>query len=147
MDNALKEVSFALAKITTEQFATLDDNYCESGEIKLQINFRFGADKATQIVAVFSNFTFECSQKPFMIVEAGCHFIIKPDSWETLLNEAQNTLIVPMAVVQHLAMLTVGTSRGILHAKTENTLFNRFFLPAINVAEILTSDQQFVFAE
>lgn len=147
MDKETKEVSFALARITTEQFAILESNYCKSGEIKLQVNFRFGADKNKRIVAVFANFTFECSQKPFLVVEAGCHFSIKPESWDKMLNEAQNTLVVPMGLVQHLAMLTVGTSRGILHAKTENTVFNKFFLPTINVADLLVSDQQFVFAE
>jgi len=82
MDKETKEVSFVLARITTEQFATLENNFCESGDIKLQVNFRFGADKNKRIVAVFANFTFECSQKSFMIVEAGCHFAIKPESWE-----------------------------------------------------------------
>lgn len=147
MDNHAKEVSFALAKITTEQFATLEGNYSKSGEIKLNLNFRFGADKAGLIVAVFSNFTFVCNQQPFLVVEAGCHFAMKPESWAELMDEAQNKLVVPMSVVQHLAMLTVGTTRGILHAKTENTPYNRFFLPAINVADILVNDQEFVFAE
>jgi hypothetical protein len=147
MDNHAKEVSFALAKITTEQFASLEGNYCESGEIKLQANFRFGADKASNTVAVFSNFTFECAQKPFIVVEVGCHFVIQPESWAKLMDEAQNKLVVPVGLVQHLAMLTVGTTRGVLHSKTENTLFNRFFLPTINVANILVNDQEFVFAE
>ncbi|MGI5914645.1 MAG: hypothetical protein ACOX5K_08015 [Bacteroidales bacterium] len=147
MDNETKEVSFALVKITTEQFATIESNYREDGDFKLQVNFRFGADKASRIVAVFSNFIFECNEKPFLVVEVGCHFVIKPESWEKQLNKAQNTLVVPVGLVQHLAVLTVGTTRGVLHAKTENTSFNKFFLPTVNVAEILVNDQKFLFAE
>jgi hypothetical protein len=82
-----------------------------------------------------------------MIVEAGCHFAIKPESWEKLLNDGQKILVVPKGLMQHLAMLTVGTTRSILHAKTENTIFNKYVIPTINVAEILVSNQQFVFNE
>ncbi len=56
-----------------------------------------------------------------------------------------NTLIVPKGLLCHLAMLTVGTSRGILHAKTEGTCFNKYVLPTINVTEIIKEDASFDF--
>lgn len=40
----------------------------------------------------------------------------------------------------HLTTIMVGTARGILHAKTENTLFNQFLLPTIDVTELVTDD-------
>ena len=33
--------------------------------------------------------------------------------------------------------MTIGTTRGILHAKTEGTCFNKYVLPTINVTEII----------
>jgi hypothetical protein len=146
MDNEVKEVSFALAKITTEQFAIIESNFTEKGNIQLQANIRFGADDQKKLAAVFTNFTFQCEQKPFLIIEVGCHFAIKPESWTGLLNADTNILTVPKDIMQHLAVLTVGTARGVLHAKTENTPYNQFFLPTINVAEMINQDQTFEFA-
>ena len=131
MDNETKEVSFALVKITTEQFATIESNYREDGDFKLQVNFRFGADKASRIVAVFSNFIFECNEKPFLVVEVGCHFVIKPESWEKQLNKAQNTLVVPVGLVQHLAVLTVGTTRGVYMQKPKTHHSINSFYPQL----------------
>ena len=40
----------------------------------------------------------------------------------------------------HLIVLTIGTVRGILHAKTEGTKYNSYILPTINVAELIKTD-------
>lgn len=37
-------------------------------------------------------------------------------------------------------MLTIGTARGVLHSKTENTTFNQFLLPTLNVNELVQKD-------
>ena len=40
-------------------------------------------------------------------------------------------------------MLTIGTTRGVLHSKTENTPFNSFLLPTLNVNELVKKDVVF----
>lgn len=40
-------------------------------------------------------------------------------------------------------MLTIGTTRGVLHSKTENTPFNSFLLPTLNVMELVKKDVVF----
>jgi hypothetical protein len=50
------------------------------------------------------------------------------------------TIILPKGFVRHLAVLTVGTVRGILHTKTEGTDSNKFVLPTINVADMISDD-------
>jgi hypothetical protein len=37
-------------------------------------------------------------------------------------------------------MLCVGTLRGVLHAKTENSVYNKFYLPTINVNDLVKTD-------
>jgi hypothetical protein len=41
-------------------------------------------------------------------------------------------------------MITVGTARGVLHAKTEGTTLNKFFIPTVNVVEMVTDDGAFL---
>lgn len=145
MDNKSTNIGFALAKITTEQFATIEDNIDSIGETRINMNFRFAADDKQKLVGVFTTFTFESNQKQFLIIEAGCHFIIVPEAWEKMYTAETNELTVAQGFLQHLAMLTVGTTRGILHAKTENTCFNKYLLPTINVANIIKNDNVFKF--
>lgn len=140
-----QQINFGLVKVTTEQFAILENNFQDQGPFNLNINFRFAADKEKKIIGVFAGFSFEIEEKPFLILEAGCHFSIIPDSWSKLLDTETNVLTVPKGLIQHLSVITVGTARGILHAKTEGSAYNRFHLPTINVAQMITEDQLFEF--
>lgn len=144
MDNS-KNIGFALAKVTTEQFAIIKDNFKNGAEIKLQINFRFAADNNQKVVAVFNSFVFETEGKQFLLIETGCHFAISPESWEEMYDKDLDKLIVTKGFLQHMGTLTVGTCRGILHAKTENTIFNQFHIPTINVTELIKKDSVFEF--
>jgi hypothetical protein len=138
-------INFALRNITTEQFAILEDVKINLQKIRLNSNLRFAANEKDKVIAVFSNFTFESEETPFLIIETGCHFNIKPEEWKQMLNEETNSLQVPKGFLSHLSMLTVGTARGVLHAKTENTKYNRYVLPTINVASMIKNDAVFNF--
>lgn len=144
-DNHPQKIGFALAQITTEQFAVIEDSFDDKSEIKIQINLRFAADNIKKIVGVFSSFAFETNGKHFLIIEAGCHFIISPESWGDMINDVNTELTVGKGFLQHMAVITVGTTRGILHSKTENTCFNKYHLPTINVAKMISDDRVFKF--
>ena len=145
MEKQTKSVGFSLKKVTTEQFAIIDEGFDEKGRIRLNTSMRFAADEKQKYIAVFTSFIFDSNDKPFLLVEASCHFSIKTNAWAEMLNSEMNALIVPKGFLCHLAMLTVGTSRGILHAKTEGTCFNKYVLPTINVTEIIKEDATFSF--
>ena len=138
-------LTFALNKITTEQFAVIEDIEINEDTIRLGTSFRFAANENDKLIAVFARFSFDSNDKPFIIIEAGCHFKIVDQSWKEMLDVETNTLIVPKVFLNHFAMLTVGTTRGILHAKTENTCYNKYVLPTINVTEIILADAEFHF--
>jgi hypothetical protein len=107
------------------------------------MNFRFSVNEAQKIISVFSSFTFKHEGKHFIIVEGGCHFRIKFHDWENFLSEDKTELIIPKGLLVHLATITVGITRGILHAKTENSNFNQYHLPIINVGEMIKKDSVF----
>ena len=56
-----------------------------------------------------------------------------------------NTYLVAKGLAVHFAVLTIGSARGILHAKTEGTPFNEFLLPTIDVNNMLEEDVIFKF--
>lgn len=145
MEKKAKSIGFSLKRVSTEQFAIIEEGFNNKGKIRVNTSFRFAADDKSKYMAVFASFVFDSNEKPFLIVEASCHFSIKETAWNDMINTDLRTLVVPKGFLTHLVMLTVGTSRGILHAKTEGTSFNKYVLPTINVSEIIKSDASFTF--
>jgi hypothetical protein len=138
MEQENKPIRFALARINTDQFAIMDSAYQKEHEVKMNIGLRFGSDKEIRFIQVKTLVKFEQANAPFLLIEASCFFNIEPTDWDSMMDN--ETLIVPKGLITHLTMLTVGTVRGILHAKTEGTNFNGFVLPTINVTELIKED-------
>lgn len=136
-------IQFSIAKISTEQFAILPEAYVNGKQINLSAGYRFGLDAEEKSVAVFALFKLEQEQNPFLIIEVGCHFKISEKSWNSFLNKEKGKIIVDKGFVLHLLTVTIGTARGVLHAKTEGNMFNQFFLPTLNVTEVIKQDIEF----
>ena len=140
VNKSIPPTGYALRHISTEQFAIIEEAYTEGKDINLITQLKFGTNSVHKIIALHANFKFEQEGKSFVVIEASGHFSIDENSWKCFYNEEANTLTVPQGFMSHLAVLVIGTTRGILHAKTENTPFNRFFLPTINVMETIKED-------
>jgi len=77
----------------------------------------------------------------FLVLEISCLFRIEDISWAKIHSEDNsNLLVVPKNLATHLLILTIGTARGVLHAKTENTEFNKFSLPTLDVSNLIQED-------
>lgn len=135
------QVVFALKGIKTEQFAIFEENYSPKKETSLGTELQFKLDQNNKQIAVFLGFEFLQGKKVFLKIQVSCHFKIEESSWSSLIQE--NKLIVPKGFLAHLAMITTGTSRGVLFAKTEATPFSTFIVPTLNVAEMIKEDVLF----
>lgn len=137
MSNRIK---FRLNKIGTEQFAIIDKFFDISNisEITKSFEFKFGADLAKR--QIISRFLIEYLQfeNPFLILEVSCTFKILDENWPEF--EFENEINLPLELARHFIMLTIGTSRGVLHAKTENTVYNTLFLPTIDVTNLIKDE-------
>ena len=139
------KVGFTLKGIKTEQFAIFEGNYAPKKETGLGSQLQFKLDQTNKLIAVFLDFEFMQGKKVFLKIQVSCHFKIEDASWNSFIKK--NTLIVPKGFLAHLAMLTTGTSRGVLFAKTEATQFSKFIVPTLNVTEMIKEDASFVLTE
>ena len=138
MEQNNQNVRFSLAKISTDQFAIIPSSFKMGEDVNLKTSLQFGSNKESKLISVKASFQFEQQLIPFLIIEASCYFNIEPNDWNIFVQEAE--IIVPKNIITHLTVLTVGTVRGILHAKTEGSNFNGFIIPTINVTELVTGD-------
>lgn len=141
----MSTVGFALIKINTEQFATVEKEIDAEAELQIQLTagVSFGIDRENQQLACFLKVQYEFDNTPIIILKMNCEFAISPDSWKEFLEVKKDKIIFPVGFLQHLAVITVGTARGVLHTKTEDSDYNRFSLPTLNVTELVTKDEAF----
>lgn len=131
-------ISFSISEIKTEQFAIFEENHIENDKINLSTSLTFGLNPEENIFTTSTKYTFEVKSKPFLALQVTCFFKIDDDAIQEFEND--NKLIFPKGFVAHMAMITVGTSRGILHTKTEGTPFNKYILPTVNVSKMISED-------
>ena len=141
MENKDKNIEFSIKNIHTEQFALFEENRFDNGKINLETNLSYGLNAVERDFIISIKFTFEMKKKPFMSIQVNCNFEIGLESFNNLIVD--NKIIVPNWFIAHMAMITVGTTRGILHSKTEGTIFNKYILPTINVAQMIPEDSIF----
>ncbi len=134
-------IEFSLADIHTEQFAIIESAYNEgeAENIQLQSSFKFGFNETDKTIHLSPRFSFD-QDAPFLILEIACVFKIADESWVKIFSEEGKSVTLPKGFAAHLAAISVGVARGVLHAKTEQTAFTKFMLPLFNVAENISED-------
>ena len=140
------QLGFALTGLKTLSFATIESAYKKTGEVNLTSELGFGIDTDKNTISCTAKFSFEKKvNQPFLIIEVQSFFEIEKNDFKTKVKQEDNSYLVVKDLAIHFAVLTVGASRGALHAKTEGTVYNEYLLPTINVKEIVEDDIVFVF--
>ncbi|MDR9399726.1 MAG: hypothetical protein RI562_11745 [Salibacter sp.] len=132
-----KNIHFKLVGIKTSQFAIIEDNFKKEEDTGLNVKVNYGADPDNYGVAVVFNVRFDCDGKSFLILEVEHHYSIKQEDWNSLLSEDEKTLHLNLDLARHLTVLTVGTTRGVLHSKVENTSYYQLILPTIDLTQFI----------
>jgi hypothetical protein len=145
METKNKNIGFSIIQISTEKFADLPGAFNAFEQSQIQHELTFGLDKEgmrvhVQELARFHNID---NPNPFIIISVSCQFLINQEDWDKIKELETNRIILPRDFGVHLAMLVVGTLRGILHTKTENTIFNQFIFPPIDIMALVPSDVVF----
>lgn len=65
MKTPKKSIGFSLKKVSTEQFAIIEEGFNDKGKIRLNTSLRYAADDIQKYVAVFTSFIFDSDTKPF----------------------------------------------------------------------------------
>ena len=139
-EKASHRVNFTLVRIITENIDLIPDSFEEGKPAKINTGLNFGIDTNRNFVKVLYKNTFQQNEKNFIEIEVACIFTVNEESWQLFSNKEEGKFILPKGLAGHLAMLTASTARGILHNETEGTPFNRYFIPANNVNDMLPSD-------
>lgn len=134
-----EQISFTMNRIITEQFATFADAIpFDNSQIQFGVNFGFNANIAKNELGCKVIIAINNGQMPLVKLDVCCVYAIKPADWEKL--KQGDTMIIDKGFLSYLAMQTIGTARGILHAKTEDTAFNIYIIPPINTQDVIKNN-------
>lgn len=147
MESKAQQIGFALRGIKTEQFAVFEENYTPKNTVNLGTSLQFKLDVGNRYIGVFLTFQFEQEKKTFLKIEISCHFQINNEAWQDWAQENGLKLVVSKDFLLYLAMITTGTARGVLFAKTEATRFSTIIIPILNITDLIPDDIIFDLSE
>lgn len=130
------KIRFGLRAIHTDEFATVDIPNLDDKNVQIVHSFIFSLNES-DLVSVSFKLTFTHRDRPFIISQVTCGFEVKLEDLDT---NASGKLIIPKDFITHLAFLTTGTMRGVLHSRLEQTPYNKFILPILDVSSTFTED-------
>ncbi|MDI9882742.1 hypothetical protein [Flectobacillus longus] len=143
MEKENPALKFKIQGIKTEQFATFDHAFSPSESTELETELQFKIDSSNKLIGVFLGVEFIQNQQVFLKIVVSCHFKIEGTTWETFQKKEEKILTIPRSFTAHLAMITTGTTRGILFNKTETTIYSSYIIPTLNVDEMIPEDITF----
>ena len=129
----MSTIQYSLRGVSIEQFATPFEPTGDN--IQLHLNIPIRTNYQERSFAVGANIQFIEEDKPFLIAEVLCHYIIEESCWITLTDNYSKDATLPKDFVKNLVRIAISTSRGALCAKTEKTPFAKYFLPIIEMQE------------
>lgn len=136
-------LQFSIKSISIDEFATIKSCYKEQENIGIETEYSFGINPDEHTVFVKFSILFKCNESPFIILKVLCGFEIEEVDFQHFEDTENNRIIIPKGFLTHLTVLTIGTARGILHAKLEKSGFEQFILPTLNIADMIKEDMEF----
>ena len=134
------KVPFKLVGLRTKQFAILSD-VKDNSIFNVQSSFEFEISKEESLIKIISSFLYECEGAPLLKLEVEGVFQIEPSCWTSWIEGT--TCTIPVGLLQHLATIVVGASRGILLERTEGTPFASHYLPLLDLTKVIDKDSVF----
>jgi len=133
----VQSIRFNINKISTDEFAMTEEKYDPAipAEIKIGLGFNFARDD--RIIVVQVKCMFYQQDKLLIVIAVSCWFMVDPEDWQKIYLQENKTFELSLPIALHLASLTVGTARGVLHAKTEKHILNAVLIPPVNLNEII----------
>ena len=129
----MPEILYSLRGVSVDQFATLFEPTSDKVEVEIAIPIK--TNYRERSFAVGANIKFLEDGKPFLVAEAFCHYEIEESCWNNLSENSSKDVVLPKNFMDALARIAIGTIRGAICVKTENTNYTKYFVPIIEIGK------------
>lgn len=133
-------IPFRIVKITIDNFSIDNETkVCNDAPLDIESNFSFGVDTEGHVVKCDSEYEFIFDSKTILSLRIGSFFEIESEAFNDFFNSKRD-FSINKDFLRHMATISVGTARGVIFAKSENTPIANIVLPPINLMEAIKDD-------
>ncbi len=133
------QVQFRLLDVKQLQFATLTSEWPD-GELQITNQIQFSSETEKRIVRCTAHFEYKKNDITQLIMSVQSAFEFAREGWSAMYNLQGDEWVLPVGLVQHLADITIGATRGILAIRTEEAGFPRVVLPMLAVNQFIRTN-------
>lgn len=138
----MNKPSFQISEIAVEQFATFTIPETDSKRVKIDLNLDLTLNDEKRVINCSVKIVLRLLEEIIITLQVKCAYSIDQEKWEEWIDLGSGKSDIPIDFVNQIADLTVATARGILYAKTENTKYNTFFIPILDLTEVIKETQK-----
>ena len=133
------QIQFRLTDVRPLQFVNLSDGWPE-GEQQISNQLQFNSDTDHRIVRCTANFEYKKNDITQLIIAVQCTFEFAREGWSAMYRLQGDEWVLPAGLVQHMADITIGATRGILAVRSEENGLPRIVLPLISAAQFIKNN-------
>lgn len=132
----INSIPYRISHIETLQFALFPDNFINGQEVMVNTNCGFNVRQDLNQVRNIISVNYIQNDKILLVIQLACYYDIAPEGFEEIKKEGK----IPVEFLRYMGTISVGVTRGAIHAKTEGSVINPVVLPPINLEEMLKKD-------
>lgn len=132
----IQSIPYRISHIETVQFALFPDNFVNRQKVTVNTNCGYNVRSDLSQVRNVISVNYIQNEKILLVVQLACYYDIDPESFKAIKLEGK----IPVDFLRYMGSISVGTMRGVIHAKTEGTVLNPVVMPPINLEEMIKND-------
>jgi len=129
-------IPYKISHIETMQFAIFPENLINGQEVFVNTNCGYNVRSDLNQVRNVISVNYTQNEKLLMVVQLACYYDIAPEGVGAIKAEGK----IPVDFLRYMGSISVGTIRGVIHAKTEGTVLNPVVMPPVNLEEMVKND-------
>ena len=134
----IQSIAYRITRIETLQFAIFPDAFQSGPDVRIDTNFEYNVRSDIGQIRNVLKISYVQNDKLLLVAELACYFDIAPEGAQLIKAQGK----VPVDFLRFLGSVSVGTIRGLIHAKTEGTVLNPIILPPVNLEDMIKNDME-----
>lgn len=134
----MDKIPFRIFKIENDPIELHADLVDKKSTIEFSFQVSFNGDLKNRIIGCKTDYVFKQKDTIISSLTVYCYFMIEEEFVKS--KTVNNKLELSKDFLRYLATISVGTARGIQHAKTQGTDLNSMVIPPINLVSMDIQD-------
>lgn len=134
----MNKIPFRIFKIENDPIELHADMVEKITDMEFGFQVSFNGNLKDRVVGCKTDYIFKQKDTLISSLTVYCYFMIDDEYVKS--NTRDGKMVVDKDFLCYLATISVGTARGIQHAKTQGTILNSLVIPPINLMSIGIKD-------